>query len=99
MAPGGSRLASGVRRLQRQPIQRTRGGEVYSQPRAAPPEDFLSRRIHCFPEGARDRLRRAVYLGVASAAPAGAEGGGCLAPTARRGLFSNGPPGLKSTKP
>src|SRR6516225_5006116 len=99
MATGGLRRASGVRRLQRQPIQRTRGGEVYSGPIAAPPQDFLSRGIHRFPEGAGDRLRRAVYLGVASDAPGGAaEGGGCPdSHGSRRGLFSNGPPGLKST--
>ena len=53
------------------------------RPRAAPPHDFLSRGIPRLPEGASDPLRRGVYLGVASAAPAGAaEGGGCLAPTA-----------------
>src|SRR6516165_2068515 len=32
--------------LQRQPIQRPGGGEVYSRPGAAPPQDFLSGRIH-----------------------------------------------------
>ena len=58
--------------LQRQPIQRTGGGEVYSRPGAAPPQDFLSGRIHRLPEGAPDPLRRAAYLGVVSAAPTGA---------------------------
>src|SRR6516225_8802623 len=59
-------------------------------------EEFLA-----LPEGASDPLRRAVYLGVASAAPAGAAGcGGCPRPHgSRRGLFSIGPPGLTNTKP
>src|SRR6516225_2929399 len=101
LASGGLRLAGGVRRLQRQPIQRTRGGEVYSRPRAAPPHDFLSRGIPRLPEGASDPLRRAVYLGAASAAPAGGCAcGGCPRPHgSRRGLFSIGPPGLTNTKP
>jgi hypothetical protein len=42
------------------------------------PQGFISREIHRLPEGAPDRLRRAVDLGRLSAAPAGAaECGGC----------------------
>src|SRR6516164_7700356 len=90
MASGGLRLAGGVRRLQRQPIQRTRGGEVYSRPRAAPPHDFPFRGIPRLPEGASDPLRRAVYLGVASAVPAGAaHAADALAPTAHAVGYSS----------
>src|SRR6516164_11798564 len=96
-APVSLRLAGGVRRLQRQPIQRTGGGEVYSRPGAAPPQDFLSGRIHRLPEGAPDPLRRAAYLGVVSAAPTGAVVAvDALPPTAHAVGYSLLPSGLKT---
>ena len=86
--------------LQRQPIQRTGGGEVYSRPGAAPPQDFLSGRIHRLPEGAPDPLRRAAYLGVVSAAPTGAVVAvDALPPTAHAVGYSLLPSGLKKESP
>src|ERR1700730_12299556 len=62
-------LAIGIRSVQREQVQRARGGGLYSQSGRTPPKIQLPRGILNDFTQTRNRVRRAVYLGLKAYMP------------------------------